>query len=252
MKQKLTPRWVIIKLTGLLFAAYAAYNIFIIIRDHTVLSSEGIIISVLVAFLFSILAAYALTSGIMPKNILFLIIRRTVYILALLAIFVLKLRMVDKVNAYIDQDLPYTIIYAFSYYLTQAGLLILFIYYAFIRIRPLLFTKVYVILPIITMILFLGGLILEIILFFVYGIGLEANVIRTVVMRPVFYLGFIGLSAYYLFPPRLPPEKSKKQSEESEKQPENSELQSEESEKQTENSEKQPENPGQQSETSKE
>ncbi len=28
MKEKLTPRWFIIKLTGILFAIYSAYNIF--------------------------------------------------------------------------------------------------------------------------------------------------------------------------------------------------------------------------------
>ncbi|MBQ3265696.1 MAG: hypothetical protein IJH07_07955 [Ruminococcus sp.] len=205
MKQKLTPRWCIITLTGLLFAAYSAYNAFIIIRDRSALSTQAIFISVVVALMFSVLAAYALTSGLWSskKLILFRIIRRVAFIIALLTIFALKLRTISAVLAYIDDPRSDAVLYACSYFMTLAGMLILLVYYIFIRRRFLFFPRASVLLPLIAAILFFGSFILEVILYFAYGICLEANLLRTVVIRPVFYLGFIGLSVYYMFPPQI-------------------------------------------------
>ena len=202
MKEYLTPRWLIIKLTGLLFAAYSAYNVFIIFRDKDrSLTSEGILISAIVALLFAILAAFAWTSEV--KNFMFLKIRRKVLIITLLAIIALKLRIIDRVVANIDYTNMITVLYGASFIMTIVALVILFIYYAFIVKRIILYPRASIILPLSAMILFLLSLIAEAILFFEYGFGLEANPLRTVVIRPVFYLGFIGLSAYFLFPPQL-------------------------------------------------
>lgn len=52
MKQKLTPRWLVIKLAGILFAAYSAYNIFILYRNGSTLPEQGVFITALVAALF--------------------------------------------------------------------------------------------------------------------------------------------------------------------------------------------------------
>ena len=210
MKQKLSPRWAIIKLTGLFFAAYSAYNVFIIFRDAPRgLSSEGILISALVAFMFALLAGYALTFGVNKKKGLFLMIRKTSFIIALLTIFVLKLRMIDRIVMYMQPpDLyngtpVYAVLYGISYFLTLTGFLILLVYYIFFRRRYLLFPRTAVSLPAAALGLFVCSLVLETILFFGYGFMIEDNLLRTVVMRPVFYLGFIGLSAYFLYPPQL-------------------------------------------------
>lgn len=200
--QMLTPRSLLIKLTGLFFAAYAAYNVFVIIRDGSVMTSTAIFISVIVALMFSLLSAYALTSGLWTtkKMIPILIIRRVTFIIALLTIFALKLRMVGKVHDYLDETQLNTILYCVSYYLTLAGMLSLIIYYIFIRKVSLFYPKTSIFLPLMSAILFLCSLILEAILFFAYDILFEANLLRTVVIHPVFYLGFIGLSVCNLFP----------------------------------------------------
>ena len=203
MKQKLTPKWLIIKLTGLLFAAYSAYNVFIIIRDNSILTKQAIFISSAVALTFAVLAAYALTFGVLKDNPQFLTIRRITFIIALWMAFLLKLRMAGKVIAYFDITKPYTVLYCAAYGATQAALLILLVYSMFIRKAFLYFPKSRVILPVLALTLFLCSLILEAILFFAYGIGLEANLLRTAVMRPVFYLGLIGLSVYFLFLPKV-------------------------------------------------
>ena len=70
MKEKLTPRWFIIKLTGILFAIYSAYNIFLIVRDGSAMPPVGIFISALVSLLFALLAAFAWTSEV--KNVRFM------------------------------------------------------------------------------------------------------------------------------------------------------------------------------------
>ena len=59
MKQKLTPRWLVIKLAGILFAAYSAYNIFILYRNGSTLPEQGVFITALVAALFGLLAVFA-------------------------------------------------------------------------------------------------------------------------------------------------------------------------------------------------
>ena len=194
-------RWVIIKLSGMLFAVYAAYNVFSLIKDRdTILTSEGILITGAVAVLFAVLAVFAWTFGV--KNIIIQMIRRRVLIITMLAITGLKLRIVDKIIGYLDLSSPETIINSAAYFMTLAGMLFLFAYYAFIiKDRPL-YPTTSVVLPLLAFISFLTGLVLETILLFGYGIGVEASGLRTLVMRPVFYFGFLGLSGYFLFPPQ--------------------------------------------------
>ena len=84
-----------------------------------------------------------------------------------------------------------------------AAMVILFLYYTFFLRRLPLFPRAVVFLPLIALILFALSLIIEIILFLAYGMLLEDSVLRTVVIRPVFYFGFIGLSAHFLFPPEI-------------------------------------------------
>lgn len=204
MKQMLTPRWLLVELTGFLFAAYSAYNVFIIFRDIRSLPTEGIVISAVVALLFVLLAVYVWTAGIKgKKHILFMIIRRTSFIIAFLTIIALKLRLVVRVIDYIDYTKLYTMLYGVSYFMTLAALVILFVYYVFILNRLPFHPRAGVLLPRSAIILLLLSLIAEAILFFAYGIGLEANVLRTVVMRPVFYLGFVGLALHFLYPVQI-------------------------------------------------
>ena len=214
MKQKkLTPRKIMNILTGFFFALYSAYNVFIIIRDFSALPSEGLFISAVVALIFALFAAYVWTAGVKKKNALFRMIRRTVFILALFAIFVLKARMIDRVIQYINSFMFETVffdgekfdfsmlpgvLFGASYFFTLAAMLLLIIYFLFIRKRILLFPRASVVLPVIAMLLFIGSLILDMILCLGYGISLEANMKRTLVIRPVFYLGLIGMCAYCL------------------------------------------------------
>ena len=194
----MSPKWIIIKLTGILFAIYAAYNVFIIVRHFNTLPIEGIIISAVVALLFCLLAAFAWTSEV--KSIGFIIVRRTVFIIALLVIIALKLRLMGRVVAYFDSSKPDTVLYGGAVTLTVAAMLVMFVYFTFILKRLPLFPKACFLLPLISLILFAVSFVMEIILFVVFGIGLEASFLRTVVIRPVFYLSFIGLSAYFMFP----------------------------------------------------
>lgn len=203
MKQKMILRQLNVKLTGFLFFVYSAYNVFIAISDgKRGIPPEGILISIVVALMFAVFAGFMLTwsVGVKTKNMLFLSIRRTAFIIALLVVFFLKLRMAVKVIAYLDFSELHTVLYGVSYLMTQVGLLLLIIYYAFILKRVSFYPGAAVALPTIAIILFLCSLILEAILFFVYGIGVEDSMLRTAVIRPVFYLGFIGLSLYFLFP----------------------------------------------------
>ncbi len=202
MKKIFTLRWLIAILTGAFFAAYSAYQVFVILRDAPRgLSSEGIVITAVVALMFAILAVYMWTTGVKgKKHILFMIVRRTSFIIALLVIIVLKLRLVIRVINYIDGTKPYTILYGAAYFMMLLALMILFIYYAFILNRLPFFPRAGIIMPWTAIILFLLSMIAETILFYGYGIGLEANAIRSMVMQPVFYLGFIGLSLHFLYP----------------------------------------------------
>ena len=201
MKEKLTPRWFIIKLTGILFAIYSAYNFFLIVRDGSAMPPVGIFISALVSLLFALLAAFAWTSEV--KNVRFMMIRKTVMIIVLLTIFALKLRLVNRVMALLDFSKTQNVLYVAAYFLTLAALLILFVYYAFILRNLPLHPKMSVILPVAVIIGFVGCVVCEALLFFGFGFGLEASPLRTLVIRPVFYLGFIGLCVYFLFPPPL-------------------------------------------------
>ena len=198
MKGKLTFRGLIILLTGFLFAVYAAYNIFIIFKDRESMTAEGIWISALVALLFGIFTVFLWTSAV--KNVLYRKIRRRVFILALLAILVLKLRLAGRVVAVLDLSELYTLLYGFAYFMTLVGLLLLLIYYTFKK-RILRHPLAAILLPLSAKILFLLCFIAEVSLFCGHDIGLEANTIRTVIIRPVFYFGLIGLSSFFLLPP---------------------------------------------------
>jgi hypothetical protein len=93
--------------------------------------------------------------------------------------------------------------YAASYIMTQLALVVLLFYYAFIVRRLPFFPRASVILPLISLILFVCSFILELILFVFFGLYTEASPLRTAVSLPFFYLGFISLSAYFLFRPKL-------------------------------------------------
>ena len=203
IKQTFSLKKLITVLTGLMFAVYAAYNVFVIIRGRSYLPAIGLVILAAVAVLFAILSAYLFTSLIVSDDIRFLMLRSTMYIVSLFFIFVLKLRMVVKVIDFFDVSHPETILYGCAYFFTLAAMVILFLYYTFFLRRLPLFPRAVVFLPLIALILFALSLIIEIILFFAYRMLLEDSVLRTVVIRPVFYLGFIGLSAHFLFPPEI-------------------------------------------------
>ena len=203
MKQKLTLRGFIIMLTGVLFAAYAAYYAFVIIRDiQRSLAPEKIAIYAILVLLFGLLAGFAWTSEV--KSFRFLEARKTVMIIVLLAVIALKLRLIGKIIAALEDSSPQSLLYCGSYFSTLAALLLLFVFYAFILRRLEFHPRAAVILPSATLILFIAGLVFEAILFFGFGIGLEANSLRTMVSRSIFYLSFIGLSAYFLLPPPIP------------------------------------------------
>ena len=110
--------------------------------------------------------------------------------------------MINQVIAYLDFSKVKTIVYCGAYFMTLAALLVLFFYYAIVVRNLPLFPKASVILPLFALLLFLGSFVLEIVLFYKYGVGLEANPLRTMVIRPVFYMGFISLSVYFLLPPK--------------------------------------------------
>lgn len=187
-------------LSGLLFAAYAAYNAFVLLRDYDSLPSEGLLISAVVALLFAVLAVFAWTAEV--ENLLLQVIRRWACVIAMLAVIALKLRMAEKMLAYLDLSKTHTILYGCSYAAALLALVILFVYYAFIRTNLTFFKKSSVLLPLAAIVLLLGSLVLEVILFFGFRVMVEANVLRTLVIRPVFYLGFIGMAVFFLFPPR--------------------------------------------------
>lgn len=200
MKLKLRKLNVI--LTALLFAVYTVYNVFIIYRGGASLPSQAILISAVVALMYFVFTAFAVTAGVKSKDIRFLICRRVAFIVALLTVFALKLRMAGQVIAYLDFSKLYTVLNGCAYLVTQIGLLLLLIYYIFILKKLPFYPRAGVALPTAAAVLFLCGLALEAVLYFVYGIGLETSPLRTIVMRPVFYLGLIGLSLYFLFPPQ--------------------------------------------------
>ena len=201
MKKLLSPRWLLVVLTGLLFAAYSAYMVFVIIRDAKSLSIEGYLINGCVALMFALCAVYLWTAGIKgKKHIIFMMVRRTTLIIALLVIFLLKLRIAVQVINFMDYTKPYTLIYGWSYFLTLAALAILLGYYVFILKSLPFHPKAALFLPRTAVILFLLCLILDAVLFFGFGIMLDGNVIRTVVSRPIFYFSFIGLAIHFLYP----------------------------------------------------
>lgn len=204
MKQpyKPTARLTVAALTGVMFAAYAAYSVFILIRDARHLSTTARVISAAVAIVF---AVFAWTCNLKPETIHILIVRRIAFVAGLVIVFLLKLRMITKVSAYLDFSQFHTVLYACAYLLTQVAIALLLIYYAFILPKLAVYPKAAVQLPMIALILFLLSMILEALLLFIYGIGTETSYLRSAVSRPLFFLGFIGLSAYFLLPPEPAP-----------------------------------------------
>lgn len=204
MKQKLTLRLFIVRLTGFLFAAYSLYYAFIIVRDIRWVPPTNTVISALVSLLFASLVLFAWTSEV--NNLKFIRARRVIFIITLSSVLLLKLRLAGGIITLLDFSNKYAFLYALygtAYFATLTGMLILLIYYTFIRKNMPLYPKVSRILPLTAMVLFVLGLTAESVLFFGYRFGLEGNILRTVVSRPVFYLSFIGLSAYFLYPPRI-------------------------------------------------
>lgn len=186
--------------TGLLFAAYAAYFIFILVKDTPRgLPLIGIVTSALLILLFGILAAFAFTAEVV--NLRFRMIRRIAAIVDMIIIIVLRIRLAGDVISYINLSQFNTVLYGLSYFMTIAGLVILAAYYRFIRKNLARHPKASKLLPISAAALFLASLAAEVILFLVYNIGLEANMLRTIVSRPIFYLGFAFFSLYFLYPP---------------------------------------------------
>ena len=200
-EQKIYPKQKIIKRTGILFALYAAYNIFILFRDNAVIGIEGKLVSAFVALLFGVLAAFAWTSEV--QNIVIIMLRKAAFITAMLAIIALKLRMVGKVIAYLDFTEIHTILYGTSNLLLILAMLLLVVYYAFILKNLPLYPIASMVLPGLALVFFIVCFVLDAVFFFVFNIPLEANWLRTVVMRPIFYLSFISLSVYFLFPPMV-------------------------------------------------
>lgn len=220
-EKKNIPKKVVVILTGILFALYAVYNVLLIIRDYQSLPPVGIVVSVLVALFFAAVAFFAFTTEVMTapsekaveqegtdlvgmsklKNIRFLVFRDYVLIIALVGIFALKLRVLGSVISYFEfSELP-TVFNGCAYVATQVALLLLIIYYVFFLKKRPFFPRTSVLILITALVLFVCGFALEIVLYIVYGIGLEASPLRTMLSRPVFYLSFIGLSVYFLFPP---------------------------------------------------
>lgn len=202
MKQKLMLKRLIIYVTAFFFTAYAAYNIFVLIRDRAALPFEGKFISITIAAIFVVLAVFMLTTDV--KNLPFRTARKIVFILTMLLLVFFKLRMSTQVIDFLETSPTLlTVVYGGAYFMTVAALMLLILYYVFFRNHILFHFKNSVVPPTVAMILFLGSLTLEMILLIFYGIGLEASFLRTIVIRPVFYLGFVGLCAYFLLFPQI-------------------------------------------------
>lgn len=197
MKQKLRILPVI--LTGLLFTACSAYNVFIIFIDYKKLALEDMLALSFAALIFGVFAFFTFTSE--AKSFRFFLLRRLAFVFAFIALFLLQVRMFDKVVAVFDINKPDSLMYCGAYAATQAALLILAVYYGFIRQNLPLRSMASVILPLTALLLFLFSFVMEGLLYFMYNIGLEANDLRTLVIRPVFYMAFILLSVYFLIPP---------------------------------------------------
>ena len=207
MKLWLSPRWLIIKLSGLLFAAYSAYNIYVIVRGGSELSLMGIVISAIVAFAFALLFFFAWTAGAATqKKPRFLIFRRNSFIFALLVILLLKIRIIKEVLIFLDYSVFYTILYFIAYASTVAALTILIAYFTFVVKDLPAYPRASFALPLCALILFTVGLAVEAVLYFVFNIGLEMTVLRTLVSRPLFYLGFITLCVHFMIQPKIPDE----------------------------------------------
>ncbi len=198
MKQNPAPgRWVA-KLTGLLFVIYAVYNIYTVARGSASMPPEGILITVIVALVFAAFTFCMWTSGINTKNIRFLVARRAIFITGLVILFLLKLRIVAKVYNYLDFSEVKTVLYALTYAFNLAAFLIMIIYYAFVLKNLPLYPRASAVLPIIAMVLFICCLVMEAIMFFVFRMLIEPSPLRTVIIRPVFNLGFVGACVYFL------------------------------------------------------
>ena len=186
---------------GLIFRGVFRVLCVVVIRDTKIYNTYEKVICALVVLLFAVLAGFAFTSE--AKNMKFLTIRRVVMLVDLVTVFVIKLFVAGRVFATLDITKLETIFYVESYLLTQLALLIILLYYALIRKSLPVFPKTSVILLITSAAFLLISLVFEALLFFIYNVGLEGNAIRTLVSRPIFYFGFIGLSLSFLYPPQV-------------------------------------------------
>lgn len=199
-----TLRKIFIFLSGVFFALYSAYNIMVCFCDRKYLKGYEIIITAAFALAFAMLAAFSFTAGIKLSDITLMIVRRTALIVGLIGIFALKTRMASHMVQVFEPTNISAILYCGAYLMTQAALLLLFFYYSFIVRRLPFFPRASVIIPLIAFALFVFSFIFDAIVFFVFGTVLEASVLRTIVIRPIFYLGFISLCVYFLLPPEIP------------------------------------------------
>lgn len=204
MKRFLTPRGLIIFLTGIMFAVYAVYNLYIMGKDSDTIGTGGMIITGLVTIIYAVFAFFAFSAGVIVNDIRFYVVRRIAFIIALVAAFGIKLRLIADIVSMITFSQKYTVLYGGSFLMTQVAMLFLIVYYVFVAKRMDKNVKPPVTLQIIALVFFILSYICEMVLFFVYGIGLEGDSLRTMIFRPVFYLGFIGLSVYFMLPPQQP------------------------------------------------
>ena len=202
MKKPLLRRLFIVFPAGILLTVYSAYNVFLIFRDSILMTPDQTLICALVALMFAIFAAFLFTAGFRADDLWFLMIRRMLFISALLSIFVFKLRMLGPVLDYFNIYKLNTIIYFAAYVMTQVALLVMFIYYAFIRNRLIVSPHATTILSVTAIVLLLCSFALEVVLLFVYHIGLEETPLRTIIIRPVFFFSLVGICLYFMFPPQ--------------------------------------------------
>ena len=107
--------------------------------------------------------------------------------------------MLGKVIEFYEASEAYTVLYCAAYYMTQAALLLLIILYAVNLFSLSPHPRRTAFFSVFATALFLSSFVLDAILFLAFDISSESTPVKTAVFRPVFYLGFIGLCAYFFF-----------------------------------------------------
>jgi len=201
MKEKISLRWFFIKLAGVFFAVYSVYCVFIIFNGISKdLTTEGVVTNVLYAVFYAVFSFFAFTSEV--KDIRFLTVRRIIFIAALLAELLLRLRSFRFVIYIINFSNPLTVLLGATYIMPIVGMLIILANFAFLSKNLLQHPKSSVLLPLSAMLLFLCSVVLEMIQLFKYSSGSNGITLRSIIITPVFYLGWICLSVYFMYPPK--------------------------------------------------